>query len=1236
MGLLELSFASGESSLSARQFSVKEAMSELFEIRVMARSPSDDLDLEAIVGQPALFRIQTDLAHVQVDTRLWTGICRSLEQVRVEPSGLSTYELVIVPALWMLTQRRNNRLFQHISIPDIIDRLLTEWRLPYDWHIDRAQYPKLELRVQYGETDYAFFCRLLEEAGIAFYFSADDAGRGSVLVLHDRPHANDPRPGPPLPFVDSPGQAQSAQVEYVTQVRVGHDVRSGRYTIRDFDFRRPAFPLFGEALVVRPSETGGAGEPALEAAYEQYHYQPGAALIEGAKTNEPRPADVNAALFSAAGSNTPVADDKGVARFDQPFVAGRASRMLEAERAQKRAVRFRTDALDLAPGVVCAISDHPRPDLAPDRRLLIVEQTLAGAYDGEWKVDCRALFVAAPYRPKMVTEKPRIRGLQSAIVVGPPGEEIYTDEFGRVRVQFHWDREGQFDDSSSIWMRVSQAWAGPGYGVMMIPRVGHEVLVGFLDGDPDDPIIVGRVYNGSAQVPYRLPDHKTVSTWKSDSSPGSDGFNEIKYEDKKGQELLYIQAEKDLAKLVKHDEVALIGRNRSTVVENDDTLSVKHDRTKVVQNDERTAVGRDRIHQVRNDEQLAIGHDRSKLVHNNESETTGRDRSVTVGMNRSTTVGINDTSLVGAKWSVTMAQGFGAKLAQGVGGLLDGSVLGGFLGPLLGPAAGAVTSLIQGPLSKVLDPVFDTLQATPIGQTPIVSFLNGPMGVVSNTLTQFLPGPIQGVAGALVGPLLQQLTSPGDIPPTKIEMVDKRIILTTGEASIVLDGPNISLVAKGDIVLHAEKQIRAMGDEGVVVASPKAIYVVSSGSDVVVQGGPMVHINPGAQAEQPRELSPEETLQQLMMGPLGAQEGTLADAPEGSPEEDRLGPEEGRQIGLMGHEESDVQGSEGPTPRSLGLLEPVFDPTLATDPEAQRALAERLDASIHYVKDDNGRLVPVVVSNRTGQEIGRITQTGFRPSAAATLDPMNLYAKLPPGATPTTLQPVDVFQVDAWGNPTNQRMTGGRYSWADGSNQGINSMALRIAGIPQGQEIINVIAAAARDLDAGKPVTVYNVPGEGPVFPTAVTLTRANVVKILTNTNAGDNSTSVFGNDGSALQDRVTRLAAANNVKNPYRSGTINVPGTVKIGTFDKWFGQAGVELTNVKVVNGVVTATATFNDIWNYESHASGSYDDRNFKTGVAAQLSGNPPGVMVTSQPVQVEFPLGNVSDISSWKIR
>lgn len=788
MSALELVFASGESSLSVRHFAVNEALSSLFEAKVIARSPHDDIDLDTIVGEPAIFRITSGVAHLVSRTRAWSGVVSAMAQVRVEPAGLSTYEITIVPALWLLTQRRNNRLFQHINIPDIIDRLLDEWGIARTWRIARAQYPKLELRVQYAESDYAFFCRLLEEAGVTFYFS-DDPEKGSELVMTDAPTSADPRSAPPIPFRDAPEQMAAGELEYVTALHVEHVVRPGRRALRDHDFRRPKFALFGEAKIddarqVQPIAEAPDAERRVPKAreLEQYHYAPSAFLMEQDR-GALAAAERAAAAFAEIA--TPVADDKGTARFDDPFGRGLTARGLEADRASRRRVSFETNVIALSPGTIFSITDHPRRALSSDQRLLMSRLTIEGSPTDTWSIRGDAAFTDVPWRPALVTPKPRINGTQSAMVVGPRGEEIYTDEFGRVRVQFHWDREGKRDDGSSIWMRVSQGWAGAGYGIFTVPRVGHEVLVDFLDGDPDSPIIVGRVFNAVEQVPHKLPENKTVSTWKSASSPGGGGFNEIRFDDAKGREHVFVQAEKDMDTLVKNDEMYAVG----------------HDAKRVVQHDEAVSVGRNR----------------SKVVHMNEQETTGLNRLSTVGANRATVTGVDDTTLVGSKYSVTVARGLSRKLVQELSTILTGP-----LAPVLsGPIASVLGMIPQTPLGGIAS-AFDLIARGPL-----------------STFAGVAPEALRNVLGVIDG----FRADPGP-PPTSFEMVDRKITLSTGESSIVLDGPNVTIFAEGNIMLHARKNAAVLSDgEGAIAAQGK-VLVLSKGDDVIVQAAPNVHLNP--------------------------------------------------------------------------------------------------------------------------------------------------------------------------------------------------------------------------------------------------------------------------------------------------------------------------------------------------------------------------------------------------------
>jgi type VI secretion system secreted protein VgrG len=592
---LQLFFASGESSLSVRRFVIQEAVSSLFSVSVWARSPDSSVDLSALVGQAAGLRVDSGLKFASKPGRLWSGICAYAAQVQAESApSLSTYQVKIVPLMWLLTKRSSHRIFQHLSIPDIIDKLLVEWRIKPVWEVDRGRYPKLEFKIQYGESDFTFVCRLLEEAGIAFLF--EDTEDDTSLIFRDEPQTKAMR-ADALPYVDNPNQA--AEKEFVSNVKIGREVRPGAFILRDSDFRRPALTLAEEA------PKADAPEDKLE----QVRYEPGAYLAE-----------------LGAGGDTPVADDKGTARYDVGHGKAQATRLLAGARVGKLGVTFDTNAMDLRPGVILSLSDHGHPDVA-GRPLLATNFSLEGSPTEAWHMTVHAVSAEIPYRPPAVTPKPVIHGIQSATVVGAATaqevQEIHVDEFGRVRIQFPWDRDGKADDFASCWIRVNQGWGGKAYGFLNIPRVGQEVLVSFLDGDPDQPVITGRLYNALNPVPYKLPEDKTISTWKSDSSPGSNGYNELKFEDKKGEELFYHQAEKNQRVLIKNNETITVLKNRRKDVTENET--------------DTTGVNRTEVTGLNRSEAVAVN--RTTFIAGNRAKWVKRDKGVRIEGHRQTRIG---------------------------------------------------------------------------------------------------------------------------------------------------------------------------------------------------------------------------------------------------------------------------------------------------------------------------------------------------------------------------------------------------------------------------------------------------------------------------------------------------------------------------------------------------------------------------------------------------------------------
>lgn len=589
---LRATIASGD-SIDVRTFEVEEAVSSPFSVRLQVVGPSAQIDFTEVLGKEATFTIERK--SLAGERRTWTGVAVDMQQIGVEDSegGVSSYSLTIVPKLWLLSQRRNHRMFQRLSEPEIVKQLLEEWGIEHRFSIDWSSYKKREYRVQYAESDFAFLSRMLEDAGISYYFETTE--QPSKLILTDKPHAANPRVA--TPYVNSANP--KLRQELVTDVVIGRRTRPGKYVQRDWDFRPPPdFKLLAEAK----------GGLAPEASLERFHYVPNALhFVEG------------------PGQSYPVGDNKGKYRRDVSEGDRQAQMRLEAKQTSSRTVSFVTTAFDVKPGVVMVIADHPRTDLT-GHPLLVVAAQYMGDATGEWTHAVTARFAEMPFRPSIQTPKPRVMGLEPATVVGPEGEEIHVDEFGRVKVHFHWDRESTFDDNSSVWIPVSHPWAGKGYGHINHPRVGHEVLINFLCGDPDQPVVVGRLYTAQNPVIYKLPENKTKSGWRSQSSPGGNGFNELMFEDKKGEELVRVQAEKDFTALVKNDSGVVVVRDSMSHVGRDETHTVFRDQTTRVKRDRKLRVENVQTHFVDKDifqeslEATTVNRSRQLVWHHSNEE----------------------------------------------------------------------------------------------------------------------------------------------------------------------------------------------------------------------------------------------------------------------------------------------------------------------------------------------------------------------------------------------------------------------------------------------------------------------------------------------------------------------------------------------------------------------------------------------------------------------------------------
>jgi type VI secretion system secreted protein VgrG len=315
---------------------------------------------------------------------------------------------------------------------------------------------------------------------------------------------------------------------------------------------------------------------------------------------------------------------------------------LEEERMRVRVLCGTATDRRLASGHIYTLTDHPRDDLNTSYLLTAVHHT--GSRRGtETTYECgfECIPAAVPFRPESITPKPVISGCQTAVVAGPAGEEVWIDKYGRVKVRFHWDRQGRCDERSSCWVRVAQNWAGRNWGMVFHPRIGQEVVVQFLEGDPDRPLITGRVYNEEQMPPYELPANGSRSTIKSRSTPRGepDNFNEIRFEDKKGEEQVFVQAEKDHVINVKNDQSRTVGNNRSTMIGNDESLDIKGSRAETIAKDETVSVGGDRHTAIDGTDTLTIKGDHSiKVGEGSQTIEVGANRAITISGNRTISV----------------------------------------------------------------------------------------------------------------------------------------------------------------------------------------------------------------------------------------------------------------------------------------------------------------------------------------------------------------------------------------------------------------------------------------------------------------------------------------------------------------------------------------------------------------------------------------------------------------------
>ncbi|MBC3450771.1 type VI secretion system tip protein VgrG [Pseudomonas mosselii] len=554
--LAQINSPLGPDKLILAEMGGSEELGRLFDFELQLTSDDPAIDLNQLLGKPMSLSVQQSVGS----SRYFHGIVARCSQ-SVDQGQFASYRVTLRPWLWLLTRTSDCRIFQHLSAPQIIKQVFRDLGFSDFEDALSRNYREREYCVQYRETSFDFVSRLMEEEGIYYFFRHEQERH--VLVLADAYGAHQKAPGyETVPYY--PPDGQHRERDHINDWHLAQEVQPGSLELNDYDFQRPSARIDVRSAMPRPHQAGD---------YPLYDYP---------------------------GAYEQTQDGEHYART-----------RLESLQSLHERVELRGNARGLGSGHLFSLSNFSRQD--QNREYLIVaaryyvhqERLESGGGSGaaQFESNLSCIDAQQSYRPVGSTLRPIVKGPQTAVVVGPAGEEIWTDQYGRVKVHFHWDRHDQSNENSSCWIRVSQATAGKNWGSIQVPRIGQEVIVSFLEGDPDRPIITGRVYNAEQTVPYDLPGSATQSGMKSRSSKGGSpaNFNEIRMEDKKGAEQLYVHAE----------------RNMDTVVEQNQTLSVGISRVKTVGMIETVTIGQDRLRSVRHRDILLVGGDKRDSVHGN-------------------------------------------------------------------------------------------------------------------------------------------------------------------------------------------------------------------------------------------------------------------------------------------------------------------------------------------------------------------------------------------------------------------------------------------------------------------------------------------------------------------------------------------------------------------------------------------------------------------------------------------
>jgi type VI secretion system secreted protein VgrG len=604
---MEITTPLGADVLLFHGMHAREELGRLGEYQLDLLSVKGDINLDDILGK----NVTVKLALPDDATRYFNGFVTRFSQGGVD-GRYHRYSAVVRPWLWFLTRTADCRIFQDMTVPDIIKKVFGDHETA-DFKLElTSTYRKWTYCVQYRETDFNFVSRLMEEEGIYYYVKHTDGH--NTVVLTDSYTGHAAFPGAKEIHFISPDKLARPDIEHISSWDFGREIQPGVYVHDDYDLERPSVELQTKKVVPRTYAPSN---------YEVFDY-PGHYLqkADGEQYASVR-IDEYGSQFEVAHASTNV----------RGLNVGYLFSLLDCERVDQN-----REHLVVAATYDLEFSDY---EALPDRG------------GSSYRCSFIAMSSKQQFRPKRSTPKPFVQGPQTAVVVGPGGDEIYTDKFGRVKVQFHWDRLGKKDQNSSCWIRVSHPWAGKGWGSVATPRIGQEVIVDFLEGDPDQPIITGRVYNAELQPPFGFPAGAVLSGTKSQTHKGA-GFNELSMDDTAGKERVFVHGQYNMDTVVEHDQTSTIHNNRTDKVDVDDSETVGGNQTLHVVKNQKVNIDIDRTETVGANETIKIGGNRSITVSKSETATVTLQRTHNVGINETISVGAAQEITVGGLQAVTV------------------------------------------------------------------------------------------------------------------------------------------------------------------------------------------------------------------------------------------------------------------------------------------------------------------------------------------------------------------------------------------------------------------------------------------------------------------------------------------------------------------------------------------------------------------------------------------------------